>query len=80
MTEAVETLVALLSLRAAWRIKHGCYISCMRRAGFLSLCREENEGDESMTSLADLKKRLLASPDVKAEYNRLGPVYALVGA
>lgn len=33
-----------------------------------------------MTSLADLKKRLLASPDVKAEYNRLGPVYALVGA
>ncbi len=33
-----------------------------------------------MTSLADLKKRLLASPDVKAEYDRLGPVYALVGA
>lgn len=33
-----------------------------------------------MTSLADLKKRLLASADAKAEYDRLGPVYALVGA
>jgi ribosome-binding protein aMBF1 (putative translation factor) len=33
-----------------------------------------------MTSLAKLKKRLLADPEVKAEYDRLGPVYALVGA
>lgn len=33
-----------------------------------------------MTSLAKLKDRLLASPEVKAEYDRLGPVYALVGA
>lgn len=33
-----------------------------------------------MTSLAKLKERLLASPEVKAEYERLGPVYALVGA
>lgn len=33
-----------------------------------------------MTSLAKLKKRLLASPEVRAEYERLGPVYALVGA
>lgn len=33
-----------------------------------------------MTSLAKLRKRLLADPEVKAEYDRLGPVYALVGA
>ena len=33
-----------------------------------------------MTSLAKLKKRLLTDPEVKAEYDRLGPVYALVGA
>lgn len=32
-----------------------------------------------MTSLAKLKDRLLASPAVKDEYDRLGPVYALVG-
>ena len=32
-----------------------------------------------MTSLAKLQERLLASPEVKAEYDRLGPVYALVG-
>jgi ribosome-binding protein aMBF1 (putative translation factor) len=33
-----------------------------------------------MTSLAKLKERLLTDPEVKAEYDRLGPVYALVGA
>lgn len=33
-----------------------------------------------MTSLAKLKERLLAVPEVRAEYERLGPVYALVGA
>jgi DNA-binding XRE family transcriptional regulator len=33
-----------------------------------------------MTSLAKLKARLLTDPKVKTEYDRLGPVYALVGA
>jgi len=33
-----------------------------------------------MTSLETLKARLLASAEVKVEYDRLGPVYALVGA
>lgn len=33
-----------------------------------------------MTSLSKLKERLLKSPDVKTEYDRLGPIYALVGA
>lgn len=33
-----------------------------------------------MTSLAKLREQLLSSPEVKAEYDRLGPVYALVGA
>ena len=32
-----------------------------------------------MTSLAKLRERLLSSPEVKAEYDRLGPIYALVG-
>jgi ribosome-binding protein aMBF1 (putative translation factor) len=32
-----------------------------------------------MTSLAKLRERLLSSPEVNAEYDRLGPVYALVG-
>jgi transcriptional regulator with XRE-family HTH domain len=32
-----------------------------------------------MTSLAKLKKRLLADPEVKAEYDRLGPIFAVVG-
>lgn len=32
-----------------------------------------------MTSLSKLRERLLSSPEVKAEYDRLGPVYALVG-
>lgn len=32
-----------------------------------------------MTSLVELKKRLLSSPEVKSEYDRLGPVCALVG-
>ena len=31
-----------------------------------------------MTSLAKLKERRLSSPEVKAEYDRLGPIYALV--
>lgn len=32
-----------------------------------------------MTSLAVLKDRLLSDPEVKAEYDRLGPVHDLVG-
>lgn len=32
-----------------------------------------------MTSLAKLRERLPSSPEVNAEYDRLGPVYALVG-
>ncbi|MGC1574555.1 MAG: helix-turn-helix transcriptional regulator [Beijerinckiaceae bacterium] len=33
-----------------------------------------------MTRLAKLRKRLLKDPEVRKEYDRLGPVYALVGA
>jgi ribosome-binding protein aMBF1 (putative translation factor) len=33
-----------------------------------------------MTKLAELRERLLQDPEVKAEYDRLGPVYELVGA
>lgn len=33
-----------------------------------------------MTRLAELKERLLQDPAVRAEYDRLGPVYELVGA
>jgi len=33
-----------------------------------------------MTSLADLRGRLLQDPEVKTEYDRLGPIYELVGA
>jgi transcriptional regulator with XRE-family HTH domain len=33
-----------------------------------------------MISLAKLKERLLTDPEVRAEYDRLGPIYALVGA
>jgi transcriptional regulator with XRE-family HTH domain len=33
-----------------------------------------------MTHLAKLRKRLLKNPEVRKEYDRLGPVYALVGA
>lgn len=33
-----------------------------------------------MTKLADLRERLLQDPEVKAEYERLGPVYEVVGA
>jgi DNA-binding XRE family transcriptional regulator len=33
-----------------------------------------------MTRLAKLKRRLLTNPQVKREYDRPGPVYALVGA
>ncbi len=32
-----------------------------------------------MTSLAELRDKLLADPDVKAEYDRLGPILAVVG-
>jgi len=32
-----------------------------------------------MTSLADLRKKLLTDPEVKAEYERLGPILAIVG-
>jgi ribosome-binding protein aMBF1 (putative translation factor) len=33
-----------------------------------------------MISLRDVKDQLLKDPKVKAEYDRLGPVYQLVGA
>jgi len=32
-----------------------------------------------MTSLAKLRQKLLTDPEVKAEYDRLGPVLAVVG-
>lgn len=32
-----------------------------------------------MTSLAKLRRNLLTDPEVKAEYDRLGPIFAVVG-
>ena len=32
-----------------------------------------------MTSLAKLRRNLLTNPEVKAEYDRLGPIFAVVG-
>jgi ribosome-binding protein aMBF1 (putative translation factor) len=32
-----------------------------------------------MTSLAKLRQKLLTDPEVKAEYERLGPIFAVVG-
>jgi len=32
-----------------------------------------------VTSLAELRDKLLNKPEVKAEYDRLGPIFALVG-
>jgi ribosome-binding protein aMBF1 (putative translation factor) len=32
-----------------------------------------------MTSLAKLKQKLLTDPAVRAEYDRLGPIFAVVG-
>ena len=32
-----------------------------------------------MTSLAKLRRKLLTDPETKAEYDRLGPVFAVVG-
>ena len=32
-----------------------------------------------MTSLAIVRSKLLRDPEVKAEYDRLGPIYAVVG-
>lgn len=32
-----------------------------------------------MTSLANLKQTLLTDPEVKGEYDRLGPIFAVVG-
>jgi ribosome-binding protein aMBF1 (putative translation factor) len=32
-----------------------------------------------MTSLAKLRENLLTDPEVKAEYDRLGPIFAVVG-
>jgi len=32
-----------------------------------------------MTSLAKLRQKLLTDPEVKAEYDRLGPIHAVVG-
>lgn len=33
-----------------------------------------------MTSFEKLRERMLANPEVRAEYDRLGPVYEVVGA
>ena len=33
-----------------------------------------------MTSFEQLRKQMLANPNVKAEYDRLGPIYEVVGA
>ena len=32
-----------------------------------------------MTSLAKLRQKLLADPEVKAEYDRLGPIFTVIG-
>jgi hypothetical protein len=32
-----------------------------------------------MTSLATLRKTLLTNPEVKTEYERLGPIFAVIG-
>lgn len=32
-----------------------------------------------MTNLAKLRQKLLTDPEVKAEYDRLGPTFAVVG-
>jgi len=32
-----------------------------------------------MSSIAELRNKLLTDPEVKAEYDRLGPIYTLVG-
>jgi ribosome-binding protein aMBF1 (putative translation factor) len=32
-----------------------------------------------MTSLAKLRQKMLTDPEVKAEYERLGPIFAVVG-
>ena len=32
-----------------------------------------------MTSLAKLRRQLLTDPEIKAEYDRLGPIFAVVG-
>jgi len=32
-----------------------------------------------MTSLAKLRQKLLTDPEIKAEYDRLGPIFAVVG-
>ena len=32
-----------------------------------------------MTSLAQLRSNLLSNPEVRAEYERIGPIYAVVG-
>ena len=32
-----------------------------------------------MTSLAKLRQKLLTDPEVQAEYDRLGPIFAVVG-
>ena len=32
-----------------------------------------------MTSLAKLRRKLLTDPEIKAEYDRLGPIFAVLG-
>ncbi len=47
-----------------------------RRVGSRATPRQ---GDQAMTSLAELRQQLLADPEVKAEYDRLGPIFAVAG-
>jgi ribosome-binding protein aMBF1 (putative translation factor) len=39
----------------------------------------QSKGDPVVTSLAKLRRKLLTDPGVKAEYDRLGPIFAVVG-
>jgi ribosome-binding protein aMBF1 (putative translation factor) len=45
----------------------------------LSRWRSGQQRTSKMTSLAKLRERLLTDPEVKAEYDRLGPIFAVVG-
>src|SRR3546814_14707464 len=40
----------------------------------------EDAGDPVMTSFEKLRERMLADQEVRAEYDRLGPIYEVVGA
>ena len=46
--------------------------------GHYAVGRTDGTGDQIMTSLAKLRQ-LLTDPEVKAEYDRLGPIFAVIG-